>query len=370
MSFKVNYFDGKSSKTQKATVSPNSLGWKITYVNDIGNQINISWDINAIKKSEVYTKGFVSFTYGKFFPFQKIESNNTSFIDYINNSHQKNLTNKVDTFLHGSLKKSLLILLFILVSIGSGVYFYAIPTVATSFVKNLSKKNVIDFGDYVFSILSTDLEINDDASKHLQNFVDVLKIDAVFPIKTYVVESKQLNAFALSGGKIVVYSNLLKKIENEAQLTALIAHEISHIENRHVLKNVARNLSGAIFISALFGDVSGVTAVMADNAHMFSQLSYTRDLEKEADVFGLKVMKKNAIDQNGMPQLFKILKKESLIDVPTFLSNHPMLKDRILYSQKIADKQTNIVENKLLKEKWKILKASLIQTPQKESTND
>ncbi|WP_435263752.1 hypothetical protein [Tenacibaculum sp. nBUS_03] len=106
MPFKANYFDGKTSETHVAFICPNSISWKISYHNKENNVEHISWNIQNIKRSEVHTQGLISFTYGSTFPFQKIESSDTSFIEYINKNKHKNLHNKVDTFLH-SHKKSL-----------------------------------------------------------------------------------------------------------------------------------------------------------------------------------------------------------------------------------------------------------------------
>lgn len=358
MAFNVHYFDGKSSKMRTASLSTNSLSWKISFENKQNVTETISWNIAKIKKTDVHTDGIVTFTYGDRFPFQRIESTDASFINYIKNSQHKNLTNKVDILLQTSKKSTLFYLLVTIVGIAIGVYFYVIPAVASNFAKNLSKENVISFGNYVFNILSSDLEIDDQKSQKLQSFVDEIEIDATFPIEVYVVKSEDFNAFAISGGKIVVFSSLLDKIQNESQLLALLGHEISHIENRHVLKNVSRNLSGAIFMSILFGDINGIATIFAENAHLFSQLSYTRKLETEADLFGLEIMKKNQVDLSGMPALFEILKDETKIDVPTYLSNHPMLKDRIEYTQKIAKEQSIIPENKILKKRWVAIKAT------------
>tara|TARA_R110002073_G_scaffold72537_1_gene177667 strand:- start:700706 stop:701791 length:1086 start_codon:yes stop_codon:yes gene_type:complete len=352
MLFNAHFFDGKSSRTHEATVKVNALNWQISYNDEHHTPIVISWNPQKIQKSDVYTKGLISFTYGDTFPFQKIESEDPSFINYINNSDQKNLNNRIDVRLHKSKYKSLVFLLIGILGIGILSYFYVIPTVATGFASTLSQKNVIDFGDYVFRVLSTDLEIDEEASERLQNFVDAMDISSEFPLKLYVATSDEMNAFALSGGKIVVFSTLLEKIETDAQLAALIGHEVSHINNRHVLKNLARNFGGAIFVSVLFGDINGATAVLMDNAHLFTQLSFSRSLEKEADVFGLDIMKKNNVDLHGMPQLFEILKKESSFDVPTYLSNHPMLEDRITYTTKIADEQGSNNGNDLLQDKW------------------
>jgi len=358
MSFDVHFFDGKTSRTHKARVTTSSVNWKIAYTDEGSIPIEISWNPQKVKKADVYTKGLVSFTYGDSFPFQKIESSDEDFINYIHNSHE-HLSSSIDILLHKSKGKSIVFLLLGIVGIGLLSYFYIIPTVATGFASTLSEKNVIDFGDYVFRVITTDLEMNEEASKKLQIFVDEMDINGTFPLEVFVAESDEMNAFALSGGKIVVFSSLLEKIKTKEQLSALIGHEVSHIENRHVLKNIARNFGGTIFVSVLFGDINGATTVLMDNVHLFSQLSFTRSLEKEADIFGLDIMRENKLDLNGMPELFEILKKEIAVDVPTYLSNHPMLKDRIEYTKKIASEQEKVSENEVLEFKWQAIKEAI-----------
>ncbi len=358
MSFKANFFDGKTSRTHAASITASSVNWKIRYLDEKSIPVEVSWNPQKIKKSDVYTKGLVAFTYGDTFPFQRIESTDDSFINYINNSHE-HLSSTIDVMLHKSKWRSILFLLTGILTIGILTYFYVIPTVATSFATKLSEKNVIDFGNYIFRVISVDLKMNEEASRELQNFVDEMDIESEFPLDIYVAQSEELNAFALSGGKIVVFSSLIEKIQTKEQLAALIGHEVSHIENRHVLKNIARNFGGAIFTSVLFGDINGATTILMDNAHLFSQMSFTRGLEKEADMYGLEIMRKNKLDLNGMPELFEILKKESPLDVPTYLSNHPMLKDRIVYTKRIAESQGNIVANETLESKWQAIKAAL-----------
>lgn len=370
MGFNANYFDGKSSKTYKASVVPNSISWKISYNDEILGKKEVTWKLDDIQKSEVYTKGLISFKYGKTFPFQKIESTDKEFIEYISKSELKNINNKVDTWLHKSTSKSIAILLVAIVGFATTMYFYVLPSVATSFAKNLPKENVIEFGDYVYRVLSPDLDIDEEQTQNLQDFVDEMELNNEFPLTVYVAKKDELNAFALSGGKFVIYSGLLEKIKSEHQLASLIGHEISHIESRHVLKNVARNLSGAIFMSVLFGDVSSATAILSENAHNLAQLSYTRSLEKEADEFGLEIVKNNNLDQHGMPELFQILKDETEIDVPSFLSSHPMLEERITYTKKIADEQEDYEENTILKEKWNLIQASFSSDEDEEDTKN
>lgn len=370
MSFSANYFDGKSSRTYQATIYPNSSSWRIVYEDELLGKKEVSWIVNNIKKSEVYTKGLVTFSYGNTFPFQKIESSDAEFINYISKSELGNINSKIDTWLHKSTTKSITLLLAVIVSFTALMYFFIIPTIAVSFAKNLPKQRVVEFGNYVFRVLSNNLEIDEKQSQNLQDFVDAMELKNEFPLTVYVANEDQMNAFALSGGKFVIYSGLLEKIQNEHQLAALIGHEVSHIEKRHVLKNVARSLSGAIFMSVLLGDVSGATSILGENAHKMVELSHSRSLEKEADVVGLEILDNNNLDQHGMPELFQILKDESPIDVPTFLSSHPMLKDRIEYTKKVAEKQRKISENRILKEKWSVIQSNFSLKDNEEKNNE
>ena len=369
MAFKAKYFDGKTSKTHHAEVTINSLQWTIRYMDD-ESPLQVNWSVEDIKKSDVFTKGFIAFTYGKNFPFQRLESDDVNFISFISNHDNKNFNRGIDTKLHQSSKKTLVSLIVGLIGLVFVAYLYVIPAIAENFAANLSQSTVTDFGNYVYRVLSPELNIDDEKSKKLQGFVDELEFDTEFNIEAYVANSDQLNAFALSGGKIVIFSSLLEKLENKEQLVALIGHEVAHIEKRHVLKNVSRNLSGAVFISILFGDVNSVTAVLADNAHMFSQLSFSRSLEKEADIYGLEIMKQNNVDLNGMPELFKLLKRETDIDIPSYLSNHPMLKNRIDYTTTLALEQDRFNNNYDLEEKWNDLKSLVLDYEEDKLENE
>ncbi|WP_369047760.1 M48 family metallopeptidase [Tenacibaculum sp. UWU-22] len=358
MNFDVDYFDGKSSKTHKATLVPYLENWKISFVDGLEGAKEVVWKVETVQKSEVYTEGFVSFTYGKTFPFQKIESNDQEFINYLSQSKHKNITNKLDNWLHKSRLKSTLLLLTSIVAVVVAMYFYILPTVAVIFVKNLDKEKVENFGNYVFEKMASNMVFVDSQTYDLQHFVDAMQIDCEFPIQIYAVKSNELNAFALSGGKIVVYTSLLEKIENENQLAALIGHEVSHIKNRHMLKNIARRFSGTIFASIFLGNINGVMKTIGENAHLFSQLSYSRRLEKQADIDGLEILEKNHLDLKGMPTLFEALKDQPSIDVPSLFNDHPMLADRIAYTKKIAEAQKQVQQNNILKQKWQNIATS------------
>ena len=114
--------------SHKATIHVSSLNWKISYVNENNSPIEISWKPEKIKKADVYTKGLVSFNYGETFPFQKIESSDATFIDFVNNSERNNFYNSFDVLLHKSKNKSLAVLLLTLVGLSVITYFYVVKS--------------------------------------------------------------------------------------------------------------------------------------------------------------------------------------------------------------------------------------------------
>ena len=164
----------------------------------------------------------------------------------------------------------------------------------------------------------------------LRSFVSQIDFgDSSLKIQPLVVKSDVLNAFALSDGHIVVYSAILDSLHTSEELVALLGHEFAHVEKRHTMKLLCRSLSGYLVVSLMLSHANGVMSTLLDNARTVEQLSYSRVFEQEADDYGFKVLVKNRINPNGMLQLFQMLEKESKINIPKFLSSHPLTQERI-----------------------------------------
>ena len=90
-------------------------------------------------------------------------------------------------------------------------------------------------------------------------------------------------------------------------------------------------MASSFFVSVIFGDVSGITTGVLNQANEFKQLNYSRELETQADDEGYRFMLENKISPNGMLDLLKVLHKESE-DVPQlmkYFSTHPQIEERI-----------------------------------------
>ncbi len=151
--------------------------------------------------------------------------------------------------------------------------------------------------------------------------------DLPFACRVRVVKDSSMNAFALPNGAIYIHTGLLARMENEAQLAALLGHETTHAANRHALRErrELQNVS-AVYAAITLGGYGGGLFTMA------SITGYAQDLEREADVEGYRRMAAAGYEPSEAPKLFRILDQwlaETGVKDPYFFSSHPKVKERI-----------------------------------------
>lgn len=148
-----------------------------------------------------------------------------------------------------------------------------------------------------------------------------------------VLDSEEINAFACPGGFIYIYKGLMKKMDNEAQLAAVLAHEVGHIVARHSVKRLQAIYGYSIVMEVALGDKMGKTArQMVDAATGVILLGYGRENEYEADDYGILYAKKAGYNPKGMIQIFEKFKQMEGRPPNTFeklLMSHPPASDRI-----------------------------------------
>ncbi|MEW6049642.1 MAG: M48 family metallopeptidase [Candidatus Zixiibacteriota bacterium] len=123
-----------------------------------------------------------------------------------------------------------------------------------------------------------------------------------------VIESDQINAFAAPGGYVYFYTGLLREMHSEAEMAAVMAHEISHVVGRHGIKRLQATLGVALAYQLAFGDGGSQavnTAVGVGMGLIFA--GYSRDNEREADRFGIQYMVKAGYDPQGAVAMFNTL---------------------------------------------------------------
>jgi len=148
-----------------------------------------------------------------------------------------------------------------------------------------------------------------------------------------VLDSNEINAFACPGGFIYIYKGLMKQMDNEAQLAAVLAHEVGHVVARHSMKRLQAAYGYSILMEVALGDKLSQTAQQMVNAAAgLILLGYGRDNEYEADDYGILYTKKAGYNPKGMIQLFEKFKQMEGKPPSTFeklLSSHPPARDRI-----------------------------------------
>lgn len=137
-----------------------------------------------------------------------------------------------------------------------------------------------------------------------------------------------VNAFAIPGGWIYVYSGLMQVMESEAELASVLAHEIAHVTRRHIAQRlVAMYGLDAIAQLALGQDPGLLGTIVATIVQQGALLRYTRDMERDADDFGLHYLVNSGYDPRGFIEFFERLTGRP--SPPTFLLTHPSPEERI-----------------------------------------
>ena len=233
------------------------------------------------------------------------------------------------------MKQKISVLLLLVVSLSAGVYFLVLTLVPFLGMRMIGVQQEIVMGDKLKEVMLKETNILGSAidtagSGKLQAFADALNLSTTYPIRLTLVNSDIVNAYALPGGQIVVYRGILDKINTPEALGALLAHESSHVNERHSLRSLLRGAASGIIIAVIFNDATGVSGALVTNANTLNGLQYSRSLEAEADRKGMDLLLANNVNVRGMKQLMQQLEKEG--DVPSglsFLSSHPLTKERI-----------------------------------------
>jgi predicted Zn-dependent protease len=138
-----------------------------------------------------------------------------------------------------------------------------------------------------------------------------------------VVKSDLVNAFALPGGYVVVFTGLMKKAESGEEVAGVLSHELNHVLQRHGLERIVKNLGLLTVVAIVFGDRQGLVGIMKQLGVELFTLKFGREQETEADLTGLQLLQRAKIDPSGMIRFFERLseKDEGRME---WLSTHPM----------------------------------------------
>ena len=163
--------------------------------------------------------------------------------------------------------------------------------------------------------------------------------DAKVPFTIKVVDSEEVNAFALPGGFFFVNSGLVLRADNEAELAGVMAHEIAHVAARHGTRQATRGeIANYASLPLIFmGGWAGYAIQSAASAIVpIGFLKFSRGFEAEADQLGLQYLYKTGYDPTAFTEFFEkieTLEKTKPGTLSRVFSTHPMTEDRIKAAQ-------------------------------------
>ncbi len=195
------------------------------------------------------------------------------------------------------------------------------------------EQKVIDNSGWLYRNAELETYLNEVAAR-LQAYTD--SPDITFQIK--IINDPNLNAFAFPNGAIYVHTGVLALMENEAQLAALLAHEMTHCTHRHSLRVLKTLKDRSRYMAAVQQSVEKIALaqdlarLLGVNGSMAAVTGYTRELEAEADRVGLDLMAKAGYDPRQSLNLFEHLRQNIEIEgikEPFFFGTHPSVQQRI-----------------------------------------
>jgi Zn-dependent protease with chaperone function len=346
------FFDGESAIAQEIELIFDTEKSVLIFVTNDGR--SHSWNLDAVVFA---IKSKISYIeYGND-PIQSIKINDSYFGTRIHDFRKnKGNLSGYQKLMDMGIKAHILFTVFIFAIIGLG-YFYVLPWVAENSVVLIPEEYDSKLGEIFFDQNMLFSDVDTEKTKALNLFAKELHLKNTKTLKFTVVHSDIVNAFALPDGNIVVFSGILNSMKGYDELVGLIGHEVAHVNHRHSMKMVCRNLSGYLFVSAVLGDANGIMATIGDNVNSLQSLSYSRKFEHEADVEGFEIIALNKVNPKGMSNLFKRLQDEEVISIPEFLSSHPVTTERIKdINELIQKKPFQFKENVKLKELFLTIK--------------
>ncbi|WP_371372579.1 M48 family metalloprotease [Thalassotalea aquiviva] len=221
-----------------------------------------------------------------------------------------------------------------------------LPEIGTSAVSTLSLDKEERYGDAMMRSLRASQPIVQDPVlieyiNHLGNSLVLNANDVHYKFRFFILNNQEINAFAFFGGHIGIHTGLITLADNESELASVLAHEISHVTQRHLARKMEAQSRTAPM--SLAGMISGVLVSLVNPEAGFAilntsiaagqqaSINYTRINEKEADRVGIRLLALSGFDPNGAPEFFRKMasKYRYSSKPPAMLLTHPLPESRI-----------------------------------------
>ncbi|HBV39887.1 MAG TPA: hypothetical protein DEF05_09460 [Erwinia sp.] len=235
-----------------------------------------------------------------------------------------------------------------------------LPDIGTTAGNTLSVNQELAMGDfYVRQLRASAPLINDPLLNDYINQLGQRLVAHAWSVKTpfhfFLVSNDELNAFAFFGGNVVLHSALFRYTENESQLASVLAHEISHVTQRHLARAMEEQQRNAplTWVGALGSILLAMASPQVGMAALSGTLagaqqgviSFTQQNEQEADRIGIQVLQRAGFDPQAMPNFLQKLSDQSRFasKPPEMLLTHPLPDSRLADARNRANQMKPVV---------------------------
>lgn len=235
-----------------------------------------------------------------------------------------------------------------------------LPDIGTTAGATLSIAQEMQMGDfYVRQLRGSAPLINDPLLNQYINQLGQHLVAHAWSVKTpfhfFLIQNDELNAFAFFGGNVVLHASLFRFTDNESELASVMAHEISHVTQRHLARAMESQKASAplTWVGALGSILLAMASPQAGMAALTGTLagtqqgiiSFTQGNEQEADRIGIQVLQRAGFDPQAMPEFLQKLADQSRFSSkpPEILLTHPLPDSRLADARNRANQMRPVV---------------------------
>jgi Zn-dependent protease with chaperone function len=324
----AEYFDGESAQSIQVYVE-----WQGTClcVVDTMGPLRARWESSGLQYDGMHEGTFLHVTH-RSSPEAVLVVRDPVLAERI-----RHAAGRVETLPGGDHKlRFALALLATLLLLGGLLYRY-VPQLARAVAVRIPLEEERAIGLHLESLFDAAECTSQDAEAALRDLSKQLSDDPSRAFQVHVMTASFPNAFALPGGTIVVTDSLLREAESPDEVAGVLAHEIEHVVQRHVLAGFLRDAALSALWSVTMGDYSGLMMIDPSTAYRIKNLSFSRTDEDAADRGAATRLHHAGISHRGLISFFQRLQAKLGADTPAWLSTHPSTAARIAQLERTRD---------------------------------
>ncbi len=175
-------------------------------------------------------------------------------------------------------------------------------------------------------------------------------------IKIHLLNNSQINAFALPDRHMVIYSGLIEYCNSPEELCSVMAHEIAHMQNKHLMKRMSREFGIAMIVSMVGGDAS--SEVLREIVRSITSKAFDRAEESEADEYAVEYLLNAHIDPEHFANfLYRLsLDEPSYLEKLQWVNSHPNTQDRTTEILRLRELRKVEIKSLLENDEWQFLR--------------